>query len=118
MVGLSEGWVLRERSVGRMCTTVLHGGVCHRPPIPHKSGPCYVAREECTCTFCGCAGVGKWHLLTCEWACSIFHSIGLISVGPYVISCQMFVKSEFPLDSALVCDSDPKKFGWHFFRKL
>ena len=24
------------------------------------------------------------------------------SVGPCVISCQMFVKSEFPLDSALV----------------
>ena len=39
------------------------------------------------------------------------------SVGPYVVSCQMFVKSEFPLDSALVCDSDQKKFGWHFFRK-
>ena len=37
------------------------------------------------------------------------------SVGPCVISCQMFVKSEFPLDSALVCDSDQKKFGWHFF---
>ena len=29
-----------------------------------------------------------------------------LSVGPYVISCQMFVKSEFPLDSALVSDSD------------
>ena len=28
------------------------------------------------------------------------------SVGPCVIPCQMFVKSEFPLDSALVCDSD------------
>ena len=28
------------------------------------------------------------------------------SVGPCVISCQMFVKSEFPLDSALVSDSD------------
>ena len=27
----------------------------------------------------------------------------------------MFVKSEFPLDSALACDSDPNKFGWHFF---
>ena len=40
------------------------------------------------------------------------------SVGPYVISCQMFVKSEFPLDSALVCDSDQKKLRWHFFRKL
>ena len=40
------------------------------------------------------------------------------SVGPYVILCQMFVKSEFPLDSALVCDSDQKKLGWHFFRKL
>ena len=40
------------------------------------------------------------------------------SVGPYVISCQMFVKSEFPLDSALVCDSDQKKLGWHFFRKF
>ena len=40
------------------------------------------------------------------------------SVGPYVISCQLFVKSEFPLDSALVCDSDKKKLGWHFFRKL
>ena len=37
------------------------------------------------------------------------------SVGPYVIPCQMFVKSEFPLDSALVCDSDQKEFGWHFF---
>ena len=40
------------------------------------------------------------------------------SVGPCVISCQMFVKSEFPLDSALVCDSDKKKPGWHFFRNL
>ena len=40
------------------------------------------------------------------------------SVGPYVISCQMFVKSEFPLDYALLCDSDQKKLGWHFFRKL
>ena len=30
----------------------------------------------------------------------------IISVGPCVISFQMFVKSEFPLDSALVCDSD------------
>ena len=29
-----------------------------------ETGPCYVAREECTCTFCGCAGVGKCHLLT------------------------------------------------------
>ena len=33
-----------------------------------ETGPCYVAREECTCTFCGCAGVGKCHMLTCEWA--------------------------------------------------
>ena len=40
------------------------------------------------------------------------------SVGPCVISCQMFVKSEFPLDSALVCDSDQQQFGWHFFRNL
>ena len=40
------------------------------------------------------------------------------SVGPCVISCQMFVKSEFPLDSALVCDSDQKKLGWHFCRNL
>ena len=40
------------------------------------------------------------------------------SVGPCVISCQMFVKSEFPLDSALVCDSDKKKIGWNFFRNL
>ena len=40
------------------------------------------------------------------------------SVGPCVISCQMFVKSEFPLDSALVCDSDQQKCGWHFFRNL
>ena len=37
------------------------------------------------------------------------------SIGPYVISCQMFVKSKFPLDSALLCDSDQKKLGWHFF---
>ena len=29
-----------------------------------------------------------------------------VSVGPCVISCQMFVKSEFSLDSALVSDSD------------
>ena len=21
-----------------MCTTVIHGGVCHRTPTPHKSG--------------------------------------------------------------------------------
>ena len=42
----------------------------------------------------------------------------LYSVGPYVIPCQMFVKSEFPHDSALVTDSDQKKLGWHFFRKL
>ena len=26
----------------------------------------------------------------------------------------MFVKSEFPLDSELVCDND-KKIGWYFF---
>ena len=32
-----------------------------------------------------------------------------------IVSCQMFVKSEFPLDSALVCNSDQKKLGWHFF---
>ena len=37
------------------------------------------------------------------------------SVGPYEISCQMFVKSEFPLDSALVCDSDQKSLGGIFF---
>ena len=40
------------------------------------------------------------------------------SVGSYVVkqvSYQMFVKSEFPLDSALVCNSDQKQFGWHFF---
>ena len=37
------------------------------------------------------------------------------SVGPCVIPCQMFVKSEFPLDSALVSDSDFFKCGWHFF---
>ena len=34
------------------------------------------------------------------------------------LSCQMFVKSEFPLDSALVCDRDQKKLGWNFFRNL
>ena len=45
------------------------------------------------------------------------HSVPL-SIGPCVILCQMFVKSEFPLDSALVCNSDKKKFGWHFFRNL
>ena len=38
------------------------------------------------------------------------------SIGPCVISCQMFVKREFPLDSALLCDSDKKKIVWHFFR--
>ena len=27
----------------------------------------------------------------------------------------MFVKSEFPLDFELACNTDPKKFGWHFF---
>ena len=32
--------------------------------------------------------------------------VGIYSVGPCVISCQMFVKSEFSLDSALVSDSD------------
>ena len=31
------------------------------------------------------------------------------------VSCQMFVKSEFPLDSALACDSDQKKCGWNLF---
>ena len=36
-----------------------------------QSRQCYVARDECTCKFCGCAGVGKCHLLTCEWAYSI-----------------------------------------------
>ena len=40
------------------------------------------------------------------------------SVGPCVISYQMFVKSEFPLDSALVCDSDLKKMWVAFFSQL
>ena len=31
------------------------------------------------------------------------------------VSCQMSVKSEFPLDSALACDSDQKKLGGIFF---
>ena len=33
------------------------------------------------------------------------------------VSCQMFVKSEFPLDSALACDSD-KKMWVAFFSQL
>ena len=41
------------------------------PSIWCETGQCYVAREECTCKFCGFAGVDKCHLLTCEWACSI-----------------------------------------------
>ena len=27
-----------------------------------ETGPCYVAREECTYKLCGCAGVGKSHM--------------------------------------------------------
>ena len=47
------------------------------------------------------AGIRQWILL------SVYVSINIpVSVGSCVISCQMFVKSEFPLDSALVSDSD------------
>ena len=37
----------------------------------------------------------------------VFEAVDVLySVGPCVISCKIFVKSEFPLDSALICDSD------------
>ena len=32
------------------------------------AGQCYSVSEDCACTFCGCAGVDKFHLLRCEWA--------------------------------------------------
>ena len=51
-------------------------------------------------------------------ALALIFKVPAFSVGPCVISCQMFVKSEFPLDSALACDSDQQKCGWHFFRNL
>ena len=53
-----------HRCMGMWLSNGLHHLWC-------ETGPCYVAREECTCKLCGCAGVGKCHLLTCEWACSI-----------------------------------------------
>ena len=38
-------WLDKERMISKrrdcrltMCTTVLHGGVCHRTSTPHKSG--------------------------------------------------------------------------------
>ena len=53
-----------RRFMGMWLSNGLHHLWC-------ETGPCYVVREECTCKFCGCVGVGKCHLLTCEWACSI-----------------------------------------------
>ena len=44
--------------------------------------------------------------VTNSWLDSIMICQCVISVGPCVISRQMFVKSEFPFDSALVSDSD------------
>ena len=29
-----------------LCTTVLHGGVCHRTSTPHKSGNKIIEEEE------------------------------------------------------------------------
>ena len=53
-----------RRCMGMWLSNGLHHLWC-------ETVQCYVAREECTCKFCGCAGVGKYHLLTCEWARSI-----------------------------------------------
>ena len=39
----------------------------------------------------------------------------MVSVGHCVISCQMFVKSNSPLDSALVSDRDQDKIRVAFF---
>ena len=53
------------------------------------TGPCYVAREECTCKFCGCAGVGKCHLLICEWACSIpFNRANIQQIVEVIQACN------------------------------
>ena len=50
---------------------------------------CYVAREECTCKFCGCAGVGKCHLLTCDWACSIpFNTANIQQIVEVMQACN------------------------------
>ena len=39
-----------------------------------EGGQCYSDGEECVCKLCGCAGVEKCHLLTCEWAnCEQLH---------------------------------------------
>ena len=53
-----------RRFMGMWLSNGLHHLWC-------ATGQCYVARDECTCKFCGCAGVDKCHLLTCEWGCSI-----------------------------------------------
>ena len=53
-----------RRCVGMWLSNGLHHLWC-------ETRQCNVAREECTCKFCGFAGVDKCHLLTCEWACSI-----------------------------------------------
>ena len=53
-----------RRCMGMWLSNGLHHLWC-------DTGQCYVARDECTCKFCGCAGVGKCHLLTCGWAYSI-----------------------------------------------
>ena len=79
------------------------------------------ANQMCVCVqVCGYVRArGCARVPACACTCIIcVNACYASSVGPYVISCQMFVKSEFPLDSALVCDSDQKKLGWHFFRKL
>ena len=43
------------------------------------------------------------NMVSVDTAClCVNKSFASCSVGPCVIPCQMFVKSEFPLDSALV----------------
>ena len=39
------------------------------PCINHlwcEAGLCYYVSEQCTCKFCGCVGLDKYHLLRCE----------------------------------------------------
>ena len=56
-----------RRCLGMWLSNGLHHLWC-------EAGQCYVLSEECAGRFCGCAGVEKYHLLTCEWAsCEQLH---------------------------------------------
>ena len=64
----SDGLVQHvRRCMGMWISNGLHHLWC-------EAGQCYVVSEAGACTFCGCAGVQKYHLLTREWAnCEQLH---------------------------------------------